>query len=168
MGMIFPIAVIMTSVRVLVESPRFLVMINRTEEARQNLAKIYPKGYSIEPILEEIKEALQREKFAEKNIGWSTIFRPSPAFRRMLFLGFTISFAQQAVGSDVLQYYALDLMEATGIEMPFVQNISLIGLTIIKLQSILISSRVLDFSGRRPVLFLSFAGECLPCNNRIF
>lgn len=161
MGLIFPIAVIMTSVRVLVESPRFLVMTHRTEEARQNLAKIYPKGYNIDPILEDIKEALQREKIAEQVIGWSTIFRPTPAFRRMLLLGFGISFAQQAVGSDVLQYYALDLMEATGIESPFVQNVTLIGLTVIKLQSIVISSRVLDFAGRKPILFLSFTGMIL-------
>ena len=158
LGAVFPIAVIVTSVRVLVESPRFLVLAHRAEEARQILAKVYPKGYNITPVLEDIKESLQREKIAENSLGWPTIIRPTPAFRPMLLLGFGISFAQQAVGIDAIQYYALDVMGATGIESTTMQNVTLVGMAIIKLQCIAICARILDRAGRKYMLFLSLTG----------
>lgn len=158
LGMGFPVAVIVTSVKVLVESPRFLVLNHRTEQAKQTLAKLYPKDYIVEPILKDMKEALHREQIAEGTIGWTTMLRPTPAFRRMLLLGFGISFAEQAIGVDVILYYSLDILEETGLGSVTMQNVTLVGMVIIKLQCIVISSRVFDFTGRRDMLFLSLSG----------
>jgi MFS family permease len=56
LGMIFPILVIVTSIGVLLESPRFLLMANRSREARLVLSKINPKGYNVGAVLEDMRE----------------------------------------------------------------------------------------------------------------
>jgi MFS family permease len=160
-GMIFPILVIVTSIGVLLESPRFLLMVNRRREARLVLSKIYPKGYNVGAVLEDMEEALQRSKIAEGGTGWSVIFHPTSAFRRSLLLGWGISFTSQAVGIDAITYYMLDVMGDAGVEVGIMQTASFIGLTIINFQCIAISARLLDRVGRRTMLFVSLTGK--PC-----
>ena len=53
---------------------------------------------STREIIDDIKEALERERIAEQSLGWSVILSPTPAFRRMLLVGIGTAIAQQAVG----------------------------------------------------------------------
>lgn len=109
-------------------------------------------------IIADIKEALERERIAEHSIGWSVIFRPSPAIRRMLFLGLLVPVAQQAAGIDAIQYYLLDIMRIVGISSKAERHIFLIGIGLVKLSAIVFSSQLLDRLGRRFVILLSLAG----------
>ncbi|CAB9501470.1 Polyol transporter [Seminavis robusta] len=157
-GMIFPIVVIITSVKVMKETPRFLIQAKRSKEARIALSMIYPLDYSVGAVLEGMREALLRDRMSQEGRGWSIILRPTRAFRRMLRLGWGISFVSQAVGVDAITYYMLDVMSDSGVEQTTMQCASLIGFTVIKLQCIAISSRLLDRVGRRMVLFISLTG----------
>ena len=118
------------------------------------------KDFNVDLVIDDIKEALEREMLAEQSIGWSVIFRPSPAIRRMLLLGLLVPVAQQAAGIDAIQYYLLDVMKESGISSEKQRHIFLIVLGLVKLACIVISSQLLDRLGRRFVLFLSLSGMC--------
>ena len=109
-------------------------------------------------IIDDIKEALERERIAEQAVGWGIICHPSAAIQRMLLLGLLLPVAQQAAGIDAIQYYMLDVMEAAGVASERHQKLFLIGLGVVKLTFIVIGSQLLDRQGRRFVLFLSLSG----------
>jgi Sugar (and other) transporter len=90
-----PVILIFLVMTVMPESPRWLVSKERSNEARAVLKQVYPAGYNVEPLLDDIKESLLRDQAAEKGYGWSIIFHPSPAFQRMLLVGVGMAVAQQ-------------------------------------------------------------------------
>lgn len=120
---------------------------------------IIQSDFNVDLVIEDVKEALERERISGHFIGWSPFFRPSPAIRRMLLLGLLVPVAQQASGIDAIQYYLLDVMEESGVTSERLQYTILIGLGLVKLVCILISARLLDIKGRRFVLFLSLTGK---------
>jgi Sugar (and other) transporter len=158
MGAILPVLMIYLALKVMPESPRWYVLKFRYDEARSVLYSIYPPGYNVDLVIDDIKESLERERLAETTLGWWTIFHPTPAFRRMLTVGLGIAAAQQFVGIDAIQYYLLDIMEsATDSELT--QQILLILLGCIKLVCIVIAGKFFDYRGRRPLVFMSLIGK---------
>lgn len=109
-------------------------------------------------MVEDIREGLERELIAERSFGWSILCNPTPAFRRVLLLAWGITLAQQAVGVDAIQYYLLDVIKEAGITSDNETTFILIGMSLIKLQCVFICSRMIDFQGRRFVIFLSLIG----------
>jgi MFS family permease len=158
LGAILPSVMIVLVLKVMPESPRWLVQKNREEEAKEILQKIYPDGYNVDPVISDIKEALEREQAAENGVGWEVIMFPTPAFRRMLVVGVGTAVAQQAVGIDAIQYYLLDILEESGIESDTNQSLLLIGLGILKLIFIVVGGKLFDKKGRRPLFFVSLGG----------
>ena len=158
MGTVLPIVMIVLVLRVMPESPRWLVANDRETEAMEILLRIYPAGYDVQPVVKDIKEALQREEAAEKTVGWGAVFAPTPAFRRMLLVGVGTAVAQQAVGIDAIQYYLLDVLEQSGIDSGTKETVLLIFLGLLKLSFIVVGGKLFDRKGRRPLLFASLAG----------
>ena len=159
-GCILPIVVIILSRTVMVESPRYLVSKGLDAEAKEILRKIYPANFDVEPIAQDIKEAIEREQIAEQNNGWNVILFPTPAIRRMMIVGVGTAIAQQAVGIDAIQYYLIDVLEQSGIESDKAQLGVLMLLGVLKLMFVVLSSKLLDRRGRRPLLFISLIGMC--------
>jgi MFS family permease len=158
LGAILPVVMIVLVLTVMPESPRWLVQKKREEEAKEILQKIYPDGYNVDPVICDIKEALEREEAAEIGVGWEIIMFPTPAFRRMLLVGVGTAVAQQAVGIDAIQYYLLDILEESGIESDEKQSILLIFLGILKLIFIVVGGKLFDKKGRKPLLLVSLGG----------
>ena len=157
-GCILPVAVIILSRTVMVESPRYLVSKGLDDEAKGILRTIYPPGFDVEPVAQDIKEAIEREEIAEQNVGWNVILFPTPAIRRMLLVGIGTAVAQQAVGIDAIQYYLIDVLEQSGIQSDKAQLGVLMVLAVLKLMFVVLSSKLLDRRGRRPLLFISLIG----------
>ncbi|KAL3903184.1 MAG: hypothetical protein SGILL_010542, partial [Bacillariaceae sp.] len=160
MGTILPVAMIILSQTVMAESPRWLVSKNREAEAKEILRKIYPEGFDVDPVTQDIKEAMERERIAENNIGWNMILFPTPAIRRMLIVGVGTAMAQQAVGIDAIQYYLIDVLDESGIKSEKAQLGVLMLLGLLKLLFIVVGSKLLDRRGRRPLFFVSLIGMC--------
>jgi Sugar (and other) transporter len=158
MGAILPVLMIYLAVKVMPESPRWYVLKFRYDEARSVLHSIYPPGYNVDLVMDDIKESLERERLAETTLGWWTIFHPTPAFRRMLTVGLSIAAAQQLVGIDAIQYYLLDVLESAT-DSQLTQQMLLILLGCIKLACIVIAGKLFDYRGRRPLVFLSLIGK---------
>jgi len=158
LGAILPCFVIYFSTFVMPESPRWLVAKNREGEAREVLKMIYPDGYDVGVIVNEIEDSIEEEKIAEHAVGWGVILFPSPAFKRILLVGIGISIAQQAVGIDAILYFLVFILKESGIESRITQMWILLGLGLVKLGVIFIAGRLLDRTGRRPLVFVSLLG----------
>jgi MFS family permease len=157
LGTILPCVMIYVATKVMPETPRWYCLKDRYDEARKVLYDIYPPGFNVDLVIEDIKESLERERLAEKTLGWSVIFHPTPAFRRMLVVGIGILVAQQAVGIDAIQYYLLDVLSST-IDSKQGQNLVLILLGLIKLGCIFVAGKLFDTRGRRFFVYLSLIG----------
>jgi sugar porter (SP) family MFS transporter len=158
LGAILPAGMIVLVFTVMPESPRWLVARQRPDEAADILRRVYPPGHDVSQVVEEIREALEREEEAEHAVGWKVLTSPTPAIRRMLLVGVGIAVAQQAVGIDAIQYYLLDVLQQSGIENEAKLDWTLIFLGLIKLAFILVGGRMFDQRGRRPPFFISLLG----------
>lgn len=116
----------------------------------------------MDPVVDDIKEAIQRDTAAEKAVGWNVIWHPTPAFRRMLLVGIGAAVAQQAVGIDAIQYFLLDILEKSGVESQKSQTLILIMLGLVKLFFVFVGGKLFDRTGRRPLFFVSLIGKFLP------
>lgn len=130
-------------------------LVNKTDSLPHDMFSL---GFDVEFIVRDVKEALERERIAEQNIGWNIIFFPTPAIRRMLYVGVGTAIAQQAVGIDAIQYYLIDVIEESGVKDEKTQILVLIMLGVAKLIFIFVGGQLFDRRGRKPLFFLSLAG----------
>jgi len=89
----------------LVESPRWLLLEDRQQEAQGVLSRLFAQPADhpdVEQALRVMTETIAREK-AEGKMGWGEIFHngPQQTFRRIL-LGAGASFMQQIGGVNVV------------------------------------------------------------------
>ncbi|PIA30643.1 hypothetical protein AQUCO_05400024v1 [Aquilegia coerulea] len=165
---ILPSVFIGLSLFVIPESPRWLVMKNRIEEARIVLLKTNENQEEIEERLVAIQEAASKSnvesKYEEKAV-WRELLTPSPTLRRMLITGIGIQCFQQITGIDATVYYSPTIFKEAGIE----GNNKLLAATIAvgfsKTIFILIAIILIDRVGRKPLLYVSTIGmtACLFC-----
>ncbi|GMH30340.1 hypothetical protein Nepgr_032183 [Nepenthes gracilis] len=145
---------------VIPESPRWLVMKNRAEEAKLVLSKTIENEIEAEERLADIQQAAGlsgAEKYAEKAV-WQELLRPSPAVRRMLVTGCGIQVFQQITGMDATVYYSPTIFRDAGIH----SNTELLAATVAvgftKTLFILIAIFLIDRAGRKPLLYISTIG----------
>ncbi|XP_043690235.1 probable polyol transporter 4 isoform X2 [Telopea speciosissima] len=142
------------------ESPRWLVMQKRFEEARSVLMKTNKNEKEVEERLAEIQQAAgisNSEKYEEKPV-WRELLAPSPSIRRMLITGFGIQCFQQLVGIETTLYYCPTIFREAGIQ----DNSTLLAATVlvgvIKTAFILVATFLIDGMGRKPLMYISTVG----------
>ncbi|KAJ9092373.1 hypothetical protein QFC21_006875 [Naganishia friedmannii] len=97
------------------ESPRWLMLKGRKEEALHNLARLHARGDINDQFVQAEYAELDAKVSAEAQIssGWVEVFR-GPANLRRVFLGIILQFSVQMTGVSVIQYYAPDIFAAIG------------------------------------------------------
>lgn len=157
-----PAAAVVIGVMVLPESPRWLIMESRVEEAREIVIKTSETKEEAQHRLEEMIQAASADTDDAHRHGqgvwWELLWNPSRPVRRILVAAIGINFFMQASGNDAVVYYSPEVFRDAGID----DKRQLVGVTIImgfmKTVFVLLSASFLDRFGRRPLLMLGSAG----------
>ncbi|XLU58499.1 hypothetical protein S245_053147, partial [Arachis hypogaea] len=155
-----PAAFVAFAVLLMPESPRWLVVKGRYEEAREVLIRTSESKGEAELRLSEISEAADssRNESNGKGVWKELLVTPSRPVLRILVAAIGVNFFMQASGNDAVMYYSPEVFKEAGIN----GEKELLSVTIImgfaKTCFVFLSSLFLDRFGRRPMLLLGSIG----------
>lgn len=135
------------------ESPRWLVMHDRDEEALEIMERVSDTDQA-RAGLQAVHDALDAEQ-REERAAFRELFQP--AMRLVLAIGLSVAILQQITGINSVFFYAPMIFEQSGIgtDASFLQAI-LVGLA--NLVFTLLAILTIDRLGRRPLLVFGLAG----------
>ena len=139
------------------ESPRWLAMRGRDEEARAVLVRTSDTPAEAHDRLGEIRRAVAAQ------VGgagvWMELFvRPSPMVRRILTNVLVLYSFQQASGIDAIVLYTPLVLKKAGISSTSAVLAATVAVGLVKTLSIFVATFLSDRLGRRPLLIASAAG----------
>ncbi|MGG5252717.1 sugar porter family MFS transporter [Neobacillus sp. SM06] len=113
------------------ESPRFLIMNNKLDEARKVLSYIRSKKEEIDSEIRQIQETAREEIKANQKASYGTLF--SNKYRYLVLAGVGVAAFQQFQGANAIFYYIpLIVQKATGhaassaLMWPIIQGVILV------------------------------------------
>lgn len=156
-GGIMPVAMCLLVKFMMPESPRWLVLKNRLDEAADVLGQISPPGSKTAEIVDEIRISLAEEACANAKVRWRDLLFPTPAVKQMLLVGVGVATSQQLCGIDAIQYYLPFTLKHAGVTKRTEQYAIMLMIGCLKLLCIPIAGRLFDRKGlgRRPLLIAS-------------
>lgn len=144
---------------VIPESPRWLVIQNRVEEARSVLQKTNDNEKEVEERLAEIQLAAgTAEENLEEKAVWRELLSPSPSVCRMLVTGFGIQCFQQITGIEATVYYSPEIFKDAGVDGNTNLLAATVAVGVTKTLFILVAIFLIDKLGRKPLLYVSTIG----------
>jgi MFS transporter, SP family, galactose:H+ symporter len=144
-----PGALFMVGLFFLPDSPRWLLLRGRREDAQIVLAKLRGDEQVVAKEIADIEDSLKT-----KQHGWS-MFRENPNFRRSVGLGMLLQAMQQFTGMNVVMYYAPRIFQEMGYDTKAqMWFTAAVGLT--NVLATLIAFALVDRLGRKPILYAGF------------
>jgi MFS transporter, SP family, sugar:H+ symporter len=138
------------------ESPRFLVAVGKTQEARRVLAEVEGEGIDLDARLAEVQDSLR----SERRPRLRDLRGPKLGLLPIVWIGILLSVFQQFVGINVIFYYSASLWQSIGINQSNSLLISF-STSIINIVGTFIAISLVDRIGRRPLLLIGSAGMAI-------
>ncbi len=147
---VFPSLLFLVLLRLVPESPRWLIIKKgKIEEATKVLKIINPSGYEAE--VEEIKADMMRDQ----TVQGAELF--SPKHRFPVFLAVTFAIFNQVSGINAIIYYAPRIFEMTGLEKES-SLLSSVGIGLVNFIFTLLAMNFIDRFGRRTLMLIGSVG----------
>ena len=139
------------------QSPRWLIMKGRFDEALKIMKKISDSETATK-VIAEIKESILLDKAPKKKTPIKELF--VPAMKLVLTIGIIIAVLQQITGINSVFFYAPMIFEQSGIgtDAAFIQAI-LVGVTNVVFT--ILAMALIDKLGRKPLLAIGVSGITL-------
>jgi SP family galactose:H+ symporter-like MFS transporter len=145
-----PGALFLLSLFMLPESPRWLIMCNRKDEALAVLQRLRNSAQVVEREAADIEEQLRTPQH-----GWR-LFLENRNFLRSVGLGVMLQLVQQFTGMNVVMYYAPRIFEGMGYDtVSQMWFTAAVGLT--NVLATFIAIGLVDRWGRKPILYVGFS-----------
>ena len=133
------------------QSPRWLVMAGRDFEARAVLARI--RSGDPDTIEQEIVDI--KGEVAAKPGRWSDL--EHPVVKAALVVGVGLAILQQVSGINTVIYYAPTIVQFTGVNSSAAAILASVAVGLVNVGMTLVAIRLLDRTGRRPLLLVGSA-----------
>ena len=150
---LLPAALLFVLAWFLPESPRWLMLANKVEEAKAILKRLHGEQFA-EKEFAALQTVIGHEQQATKQTSHKR-------FYKVLGLGVLVSILTQAVGINAIIYYAPIIFKLTGFNHTTTALLATIGVGIVNVVFTIVAIRLLDVFGRRPLLLVGVSGIIL-------
>jgi SP family galactose:H+ symporter-like MFS transporter len=133
------------------QSPRWLVMIGDSIQARKELLQLRETTEEVEAELSEIEASIDTEKGSYRDLR-------APAVKAALVVGVGLAVLQQVTGINTVIYYAPTIIQDTGIDSDSAAILASIGVGVVNVLATVAALWLVSRFGRRPLLVVGVTG----------
>ncbi|RSS54778.1 sugar porter family MFS transporter [Streptomyces sp. WAC06614] len=141
---------------VIPESPRFLISVGRTDQAKKVLAEVEGSHIDLDARTAEIEHGMRSEQKSTFKDLLGGRFGLAP----IVWIGIGLSVFQQLVGINVIFYYSSSLWQSVGID-PSSSFLYSFTTSIINIIGTVIAMIFIDRIGRKPLALIGSAGMAI-------
>jgi sugar porter (SP) family MFS transporter len=145
-----PAIILWIGMLALPESPRWLAQQGQPTLARQVLERVRSTEEA------EVELALIATHTGGGQTRWAELL--SPAYRPALIIGMGLAIFQQITGINTIIYYAPTIFQLAGFDSAAQSILATAGVGAVNVLMTIVSVRLLDRTGRRPLLLIGIAG----------
>lgn len=160
LGIIYAVPVFMTiGLFFIPESPRWLMLVDKPEQASKAMLWLRPHPESVPEELAEIQAAIDAEKAVKSSASFIDIWR-DPVDRRRTLLSIAAISTQAASGAMFMIAYGTYFFQMAQVGSPFMNSCILVAVGVV---AITVNSCVISSIGRRRVFLMSGLTICGLC-----
>jgi hypothetical protein len=155
-GGVLPLVMLVLVTTVMYESPRWLLLNQKRQEADEVIQKLFGEQANVAAIRDEISLSLEQERKDYDKYSWLEVICPTGSLRPMILTGVCTGMAQQLGAIEPVIMYMQSIMKAAGESSRSALSRYPLLVGTVKIASVIIAGPIFDSHGRRPMMIASF------------